>query len=119
MALQQPAMAPDGVIADDGHNLAKFLSRASNRHHDDTPEQGIADSNNTSTTKEALTAAEIERLGRVRPACFATWWSEVAFVVTVVSQVLAGGWGNAPFVREQGQRRQSESADLKVGEDWC
>ncbi|KAJ6790064.1 hypothetical protein PWT90_03975 [Aphanocladium album] len=87
MALQQPVMAPDGVVGEDS-NLVKFLSQASNRHQQDTAEQGIASSNNTSTNKEALTEAEIERLGRIRPAYFKTWWSEVAFVVTVVSSMV-------------------------------
>lgn len=91
MACQQPAMAPDSVIVDDSHTLAKFLSRASNRSPHDAAddETQIAASNNTSTHKDTvLTDAEIERLGRVRPAHFATWWSEVAFVITVVSSMV-------------------------------
>ncbi|TQV93803.1 hypothetical protein V2A60_004034 [Cordyceps javanica] len=89
MACQQPAMAPDGTIADPGHSLVKFLSRASNRH--DTAEQGIpAASSSTSPNNNTvgLTDAEIERLGRLRPSCFSTWWAEMAFVVTVVSSMM-------------------------------
>lgn len=86
MACQQPAVAPDSTSADGSHSLVKFLS---NRHHnDDKAEQGLSASNNTSTNKEVLTEAEIERLGRVRPAYFKTWWSEIAFVVTVVSSMM-------------------------------
>ncbi|OAA54667.1 membrane transporter [Cordyceps fumosorosea ARSEF 2679] len=85
MACQQPVVAPDSTTVDPGHSLVKFLSRASNRHDTSAAEQGISASNNTSI---GLTDVEIERLGRARPACFATWWAEIAFVITVVSSMV-------------------------------
>ncbi|KAM3470309.1 hypothetical protein MY5147_006491 [Beauveria neobassiana] len=90
MACQQPVMAPDGG-PDGGHTLVQFLSRVSQRRDDDAEAnaEAISSSNNTSSNKDVLlSAAEIERLGRVRPACFGSWWSEIAFVVTVVSSMM-------------------------------
>lgn len=83
MACQQPAMSPDGV-SDNHLSLTQFLSRASNRHPVD-----LEDNPNTANNgNAALTAADIERLGRERPSCFATWYAEIAFVVTVVSSMM-------------------------------
>lgn len=101
MACQHPSVAPD--CADDENNLGlvQFLSRASNKSaaitnknrrsaQDNNPANPPADCNasSNSASQEILTAADIERLGRERPACFRTWFAEVAFVVTVVSSMM-------------------------------
>lgn len=83
-------MSPDGVMEESGSGLTKFLSRASNRNPNTTADADVKvdAANHSDNSQDTLTQPDIERLGRIRPACFATWYAEIAFVVTVVSSMM-------------------------------
>ncbi|ATY65662.1 membrane transporter [Cordyceps militaris] len=69
-------MAPDSTHTSGDSGLVRFLSRASQ-----APRRPSSPSGGSS-------GADLERLGRVRPACFRSWWAELSFVVTVVSSMM-------------------------------
>jgi MFS family permease len=114
MAAQQPAMAPDAELyraesrasaaaarnrnldmersisnANHDRTLANSLSRnkhnsQDNNNSNDGTGSGIA--NNESA--ETLDEVDIERLGRMRPACFQSWYAEIGFVSVVVTSMM-------------------------------
>lgn len=93
MAAQQPAMAPDAALWRESSRASAALARSRSNADAADAERTLSNTSPTNNTTPdnndaALAETDIERLGRIRPACFPTWYAEIGFVSVVVTSMM-------------------------------